>query len=480
MKQKTVLYKELKEAIKTWITSGKYKVGEQLPTERSLVKCLNVSRITVLGALKELERDGYIVRLQGKGTYVKSDKPAVAVPLVGTKKTTISFGINGYNEYKYFYSYLVSVFESENPGLTVKLMSVPMSARLAECPYMVRLMSGDLPLVGEFYMHADYAALNGLYPLDAFPDFREIVSRIPEKLKIVTNNLDNEPHHHAIPVCYSPRFLMVNTEIADEIGISVENGPESMSVLSDWIEAFARYGKNKDVFPAALDCSLHHDAAISYLPYIWTFTGYRKARSKEDFIDLLSSSPGWMGYILDVLKTMLCQGIAASNLEALFLLGKSGMLLSTNTVVFRLACSIQPGFELKSFLIPPLVEGNRPVTTCGDMSVGIFRSAIRDESELAGAWKWIKFLLKPEIQAMRADAHGVLPVFSGIALPWLSEYNESTVRKAMEFSEPQYDFKDIRKIYAILVREIHHAAASSRSPGKAIETAVRKIKDNIY
>lgn len=54
MKQKTVLYKELKEAIKTWITSGKYKVGEQLPTERSLVKCLNVSRITVLGALKAL------------------------------------------------------------------------------------------------------------------------------------------------------------------------------------------------------------------------------------------------------------------------------------------------------------------------------------------------------------------------------------------------------------------------------------------
>ena len=44
--------------------------GDKFYTEAELIKMFNVSSITVVRALNELAADGYIVRQQGKGTFV--------------------------------------------------------------------------------------------------------------------------------------------------------------------------------------------------------------------------------------------------------------------------------------------------------------------------------------------------------------------------------------------------------------------------
>ncbi|WAA13101.1 GntR family transcriptional regulator [Fervidibacillus halotolerans] len=49
-----------------------YKEHDQLPSERDLCSMYGTSRITVRQALQELEREGYIYKIQGKGTYVAS------------------------------------------------------------------------------------------------------------------------------------------------------------------------------------------------------------------------------------------------------------------------------------------------------------------------------------------------------------------------------------------------------------------------
>lgn len=48
-----------------------YKVGELLPSDMEFCKIYDTSRITVRRALSDLENEGYIVRMQGKGTFVK-------------------------------------------------------------------------------------------------------------------------------------------------------------------------------------------------------------------------------------------------------------------------------------------------------------------------------------------------------------------------------------------------------------------------
>jgi GntR family transcriptional regulator len=65
------LYLQLCEIIKRKIESKEWGVGSQIPTEDELCKMYDVSRATVRAAVLELVRQGYLYRLQGKGTFVK-------------------------------------------------------------------------------------------------------------------------------------------------------------------------------------------------------------------------------------------------------------------------------------------------------------------------------------------------------------------------------------------------------------------------
>ena len=64
------LYLQLYEILRKKIESNEWPVGSQIPTEDELCKTFNVSRATVRTALLEFVRQGYLVRRQGKGTFV--------------------------------------------------------------------------------------------------------------------------------------------------------------------------------------------------------------------------------------------------------------------------------------------------------------------------------------------------------------------------------------------------------------------------
>lgn len=64
------LYRQLLEIIKGKIESGEWLVGSQIPTEEELCKTYIVSKATVRSAILELVRQGYLMRQQGKGTFI--------------------------------------------------------------------------------------------------------------------------------------------------------------------------------------------------------------------------------------------------------------------------------------------------------------------------------------------------------------------------------------------------------------------------
>ncbi len=64
-------YMRVRLAILGKIQSGVYPENSRLPTEREMCTEFGVSRITVRQALQALEDDGYILRQQGRGTFVK-------------------------------------------------------------------------------------------------------------------------------------------------------------------------------------------------------------------------------------------------------------------------------------------------------------------------------------------------------------------------------------------------------------------------
>lgn len=64
------IYKQIVKQIKNMIIRGELAENEMLPSIRSLAKDLQISVITTKKAYEELENDGYIVTVQGKGSFV--------------------------------------------------------------------------------------------------------------------------------------------------------------------------------------------------------------------------------------------------------------------------------------------------------------------------------------------------------------------------------------------------------------------------
>ncbi len=63
-------YYKIYEELVQQIRSGKFQEGELFPSDTELVKQYNVSRGTIREAVKLLFQQGYLVREQGKGTFV--------------------------------------------------------------------------------------------------------------------------------------------------------------------------------------------------------------------------------------------------------------------------------------------------------------------------------------------------------------------------------------------------------------------------
>ncbi len=64
------IYEQITTQIKGAIVSGELKEGDALPSIRALAKDLRISVITTKRAYDDLERDGYIYTVAGKGCFV--------------------------------------------------------------------------------------------------------------------------------------------------------------------------------------------------------------------------------------------------------------------------------------------------------------------------------------------------------------------------------------------------------------------------
>lgn len=63
-------YQQLKDLIIGRISSGELRTSDRVPSENELVEAMNVSRMTANRALRELNDEGYVERIAGRGTFV--------------------------------------------------------------------------------------------------------------------------------------------------------------------------------------------------------------------------------------------------------------------------------------------------------------------------------------------------------------------------------------------------------------------------
>ena len=64
------IYEQIKEGLRKLVVSGAISAGEKLPSVRELASQLAINPNTIQRAYRELENEGYIYTLVGKGTFV--------------------------------------------------------------------------------------------------------------------------------------------------------------------------------------------------------------------------------------------------------------------------------------------------------------------------------------------------------------------------------------------------------------------------
>jgi len=88
------IYEQIKEQIKASVLSGMLKENDLLPSIRQLARDLKVSVITTTRAYNDLELEGFIASVPGKGCYVrKIDEELVRGQYLKETKDTLKLAV---------------------------------------------------------------------------------------------------------------------------------------------------------------------------------------------------------------------------------------------------------------------------------------------------------------------------------------------------------------------------------------------------
>ena len=71
------IYEQITDQVKSQIMSGQLKAGDPLPSMRALAQSLRISVITTKRAYNDLEAEGFIETVAGKGSFVAAQDPGL-------------------------------------------------------------------------------------------------------------------------------------------------------------------------------------------------------------------------------------------------------------------------------------------------------------------------------------------------------------------------------------------------------------------
>jgi GntR family transcriptional regulator len=120
------LYTQIREALRTRILDGSYKAHAQLPTESELTATFKVSRITVRQALNDLQKEGLIFKIHGKGAFVS--KPKAFQDLTRLQGFAEAMHEHGYETY----NKLISIRHMVAPKAAAEMLRLGRGAKVTE------------------------------------------------------------------------------------------------------------------------------------------------------------------------------------------------------------------------------------------------------------------------------------------------------------------------------------------------------------
>ena len=168
----TPLYFQLKNIIKAKIDSGELKSNERLPTQAEIEAEYNVSRTTIRQALQELEREGFIYRIRGKGIFVTDQEGRKQLSSKGTIENLMASAQGTYLT-------ILEIKDMTPPSLVADILGLP---KKHKCRLVEAVRSSRKGPFGyaNFYFPIHWEEQ---IPWDEYTSDRELLLFLEEKLK---------------------------------------------------------------------------------------------------------------------------------------------------------------------------------------------------------------------------------------------------------------------------------------------------------
>lgn len=196
------LYEQLAETLRDKMYAGEYTFGDSLPSERAMAAEFGISHLTVRKALSLLEEEGLIVRIQGKGTFVKTPRLSVDMQAVGSFSSILS-GHNTNVTSKVLYSEV-------RPARTkyARIFGVGEESRVYVCEKLKS--SNGVPLAIE----------QTVVPLEYVPDVADYDYSVYSLYDVYRNNnirITREDQYLEIVKVYNPIASILGKEDGDTV-----------------------------------------------------------------------------------------------------------------------------------------------------------------------------------------------------------------------------------------------------------------------
>lgn len=119
-------YAQVRDTLRKQILEGSLEPHQKMPSENQMIEMFGVSRITIRQALNDLENEGLIFRVHGKGTFVS--KPRAFQDLTQLQSFGEAMHPHGYETY----SKVISIKEVKGAPAVLERLGLPKKGAVTE------------------------------------------------------------------------------------------------------------------------------------------------------------------------------------------------------------------------------------------------------------------------------------------------------------------------------------------------------------
>jgi multiple sugar transport system substrate-binding protein len=445
---------QIRKNLMEQISSGKLKPGDRIPSENILPKIFNTSKATAVKAVAELVRDGYITKINGKGSFVTSKAGTVV----------LNIGVFAYD------AKLAKLFETEHP--TIKLNPVKYSHD--NFHETIDSKKIDVYQLSDYEFH--YMASNN-YLVDLWEYFTNSKENqaafYPEVLRL----FNFRGGQYAIPYHFSPLIMFHNKNIFQKENLTCPQ--------ADW--------KWSDLVKIAERLTVKDEKENFYKRFGLVFAHYRNrwpffilqnggeviSQPDEQCCFDSPEAIGAVRFIADLLfkhrvMPVYFQSTTKNMAQRFFKEQRAAMLLSSYYTVGNLKGA---NFDI-AISAPP--QGTRKVNGLIADSFGISRQT----KHFKAAYKFINFMLSNKAQSFIKKQGMAIPAIKSIAeskkdLPdWIAPEEYFKFKSMLENSRKIIDISDTRLLTPFWY-QLDQVWANIESPAVACKSAVAEINQNL-